>query len=74
MHNGGMSTTHTFTVKTDADSRSNRRCQTYNIEAATADDALTEAEMRVHRMIGGNRSVWAKVVAVNGEPYVNMAA
>lgn len=58
----------TYVVKTDADSRSNRRRQTFTIVANSADEAIAEAEMRVYRMIRGDRSVWAHVVAINGVP------
>lgn len=62
----------TYIVKTDADSRSNRRRQTFTIVANSPDEAIAEAEMRVYRMIRGDRSVWGRVVSIDGEPYVQM--
>lgn len=61
-----MSGQHTFTVKTWAESRSNRRDRTYVVVAAHANDACYEATLLAERAIRQFVSVYTEVVDVDG--------
>ncbi len=58
--------THSFTISTWADSRSNRRDRTYKVTAAHAEDAVYEARMLAMRTVRQNVTICTSIIDVDG--------
>jgi hypothetical protein len=58
-----METTSTYRITTQADTRSkSRQARTWEMEAASEDDAMYEAKMCHVKVVGWNASVWVEEV------------